>query len=75
MDERTINRVQGNLFFKTLVQEFPKSLTVWEDLQHKVKTTDYDAYHKKIKLYYETHKASQIQKWQKTLDDLRENTQ
>lgn len=35
MDERTINRVQGNLFFKTLVQEFPKSLTVWEDLQHK----------------------------------------
>ena len=35
MDERTVNRVQGNLFFKTLVQEFPKSLTVWTDLQNK----------------------------------------
>jgi hypothetical protein len=35
MDKRTVNRVQGNLFFKTIVQEFPKSLKVWEDLQRK----------------------------------------
>ncbi len=35
IDERTVNRVQGNLFFKTLVQEFPMSLAVWEDTQNK----------------------------------------
>jgi hypothetical protein len=35
MDKRTVNRVQGNLFFKTLVQEFPKSVEVWKNLQNK----------------------------------------
>lgn len=35
IDKRTINRVQGNLFFKTLVENFPGSMAVWTDLQNK----------------------------------------
>ena len=33
IDKRTSNRVQGNLFFKTMVQEFPGSLESWKKLQ------------------------------------------
>ena len=33
IDKRTSNRVQGNLFFKTLVENFPKSLERWKKIQ------------------------------------------
>jgi hypothetical protein len=45
----------------------------WDDLKHKIESTDFDALRTKIKLYAQKHRAATIKKWKSIFSQITDN--